>query len=218
MVNGGDNIAAYAPIFATRRVSGNKRDDSDLRRADARLVLGRDVAGQAHDIGEAATALWACFLPFILIGLGGLILYRSGALRLAARWAPSPLSLPRRPDLPIYGADLLGLAVTAERADHAARACSPIVSMRSGSRMSGSSAATSASTSSSGASRPLSPSAITISAAPARSRPRRRPRPSPPVWSVQIPRPATRRHRSKSADTRAALPRSAIRRGNGYAP
>jgi cadmium resistance protein CadD (predicted permease) len=30
-------------------------------------------------------------LPFILIGLGGLILYRSGALRFAMRWAPGPL-------------------------------------------------------------------------------------------------------------------------------
>jgi cadmium resistance protein CadD (predicted permease) len=91
IVNGGDNVAAYTPIFANQ--------------------TPQEIAGTIAIFG-ALTILW-CFaawwlvrrtalgkplrrygdvlLPFILIGLGVLILYRSGALRLAMRWAPSLL-------------------------------------------------------------------------------------------------------------------------------
>lgn len=91
IVNGGDNVAAYTPIFATQ---GSREMSATivifaaltLLWCFAALGLVRHTA-----LGKLLRRYGHVLLPFILIGLGGLILYRSGALRLAMRWAPGPL-------------------------------------------------------------------------------------------------------------------------------
>jgi cadmium resistance protein CadD (predicted permease) len=87
VVNGGDNIAAYTPIFATQ---GSEEISATIAIfavltlvwCFAALWLVRRTA-----LGKPLRRYGHVLLPFILIGLGGLILYRSGALRLATRWA-----------------------------------------------------------------------------------------------------------------------------------
>ena len=91
IVNGGDNIAAYAPIFATqgsRELSATLAIFGTLTLVWCFAALGlvRHTA-----LGKPLRRYGHVLLPFILIGLGGLILYRSGALRLAMSLAPSPL-------------------------------------------------------------------------------------------------------------------------------
>ena len=85
IVNGGDNIAAYTPIFATQ----GSRDIIatlvifgvlTLVWCFAALGLVRHTA-----LGKPLRRYGHVLLPFILIGLGGLILYRSGAVNLAMR-------------------------------------------------------------------------------------------------------------------------------------
>ena len=90
IVNGGDNIAAYTPIFATQ----GSRDIIATLAIFAALTLLWCFAALGlvrHTIlGMPLRRYGHVLLPFILIGLGLLILYRSGAFRLATRWAPSP--------------------------------------------------------------------------------------------------------------------------------
>ena len=90
VVNGGDNIAAYTPIFATQ----GSRDMIatlvifgvlTLVWCFAALGLVRHTA-----LGKPLRRYGHVLLPFILIGLGGLILYRSGAVNLAIGLAPRP--------------------------------------------------------------------------------------------------------------------------------
>jgi cadmium resistance protein CadD (predicted permease) len=90
VVNGGDNIAAYTPIFATQ----GSRDIIatlvifgvlTLVWCFAALGLVRHTA-----LGKPLRRYGHVLLPFILIGLGGLILYRSGAVNLAIGLAPRP--------------------------------------------------------------------------------------------------------------------------------
>jgi cadmium resistance protein CadD (predicted permease) len=91
IVNGGDNIAAYTPIFATQ---GSLEMSATIAIfvaltlvwCFAALGLVRHTA-----LGKPLRRYGHVLLPFILIGLGGLILYRSGALRLAMRLTPSLL-------------------------------------------------------------------------------------------------------------------------------
>ena len=79
IVNGGDNIAAYTPIFATQ---GSREMIATLAIfavltllwCFAALGLVRHTA-----LGKPLRRYGHVLLPFILIGLGGLILYRSGA-------------------------------------------------------------------------------------------------------------------------------------------
>jgi cadmium resistance protein CadD (predicted permease) len=83
IVNGGDNIAAYTPIFATqgyREMSATLAIFAALTFlwCFAALWLVRHTAW-----GKPLRRYGHILLPFILIGLGGIILYRSGALRLA---------------------------------------------------------------------------------------------------------------------------------------
>jgi cadmium resistance protein CadD (predicted permease) len=90
IVNGGDNIAAYTPIFATQ---GSREMSATLAIFGvltlvwcfAALGLVRHTA-----VGKPLRRYGHVLLPFILIGLGGLILYRSGALNLATGVAPRP--------------------------------------------------------------------------------------------------------------------------------
>jgi cadmium resistance protein CadD (predicted permease) len=90
VVNGGDNIAAYTPIFATE----GPREMSATLAIFAILTLVWCFAALGlvrHTVlGKPLRRYGHVLLPFILIGLGLLILYRSGAFRLATRWAPSP--------------------------------------------------------------------------------------------------------------------------------
>ena len=82
VVNGGDNIAAYTPIFATQ---GSREMSATLAIFGvltlvwcfAALGLVRHTA-----VGKPLRRYGHVLLPFILIGLGGLILYRSGAVTL----------------------------------------------------------------------------------------------------------------------------------------
>ena len=85
IVNGGDNIAAYTPIFATQ---GSREMIATLAIfAALTLVWCFAALGLVRHtaLGKPLRRYGHVLLPFILIGLGGLILYRSGALRLAMR-------------------------------------------------------------------------------------------------------------------------------------
>ena len=90
IVNGGDNIAAYTPIFATQ----GSRDMIATLAIFAALTLVWCFAAlglvRHTALGKPLRRYGHVLLPFILIGLGGLILYRSGALRLAMGLAPRP--------------------------------------------------------------------------------------------------------------------------------
>ena len=90
VVNGGDNIAAYTPIFAaqgSREMSATIAIFAVLTLVWCFAALGlvRHTA-----LGKPLRRYGHVLLPFILIGLGGLILYRSGAINLAIGLAPRP--------------------------------------------------------------------------------------------------------------------------------
>ena len=88
IVNGGDNIAAYTPIFATE---GSLEMSATLAIfavltlvwCFAALGLVRHTA-----LGKPLRRYGHVLLPFFLIGLGVLILYRSGAVDLAVGSTP----------------------------------------------------------------------------------------------------------------------------------
>ena len=90
VVNGGDNIAAYTPIFATQ----GSRDIIATLVIFGVLTLVWCVAAlglvRHTALGKPLRRYGHVLLPFILIGLGGLILYRSGAMNLAIGLAPRP--------------------------------------------------------------------------------------------------------------------------------
>ena len=90
IVNGGDNIAAYTPIFATQ----GSREMSATLAIFGVLTLVWCVAAlglvRHTALGKPLRRYGHVLLPFILIGLGGLILYRSGAINLAVGLAPRP--------------------------------------------------------------------------------------------------------------------------------
>jgi cadmium resistance protein CadD (predicted permease) len=88
IVNGGDNIAAYTPIFATQ----GSREMSATLVIFGVLTLVWCVAAlwlvRHTALGKPLRRYGHILLPFILIGLGGLILYRTGAVSLAMGAAP----------------------------------------------------------------------------------------------------------------------------------
>ncbi len=88
IVNGGDNIAAYTPIFATQ----GSRDMTATLAIFAVLTLVWCFAAlglvRHTALGKPLRRYGHVLLPFILIGLGGLILYRSGAINFARGVAP----------------------------------------------------------------------------------------------------------------------------------
>ena len=88
IVNGGDNIAAYTPIFATQ----GSRDMIATLAIFAVLTLVWCFAAlglvRHTALGKPLRRYGHVLLPFILIGLGGLILYRSGAINFARGVAP----------------------------------------------------------------------------------------------------------------------------------
>jgi cadmium resistance protein CadD (predicted permease) len=90
VVNGGDNIAAYTPIFATQA----SRDMIATLAIFALLTLVWCFVAlglvRHTALGKPLRRYGHVLLPFILIGLGGLILYRSGAVNLAMGVAPRP--------------------------------------------------------------------------------------------------------------------------------
>ena len=90
VVNGGDNIAAYTPIFATE----GPREMSATLAIFAILTLVWCFAAlglvRHPALGKPLRRYGHVLLPFILIGLGGLILYRSGVVNLAMGVAPRP--------------------------------------------------------------------------------------------------------------------------------
>ena len=90
IVNGGDNIAAYTPIFATQ----TSRDMIATLTIFAALTLVWCFAAlglvRHTALGKPLRRYGHVVLPFILIGLGCLILYRSGAINLAVGLAPRP--------------------------------------------------------------------------------------------------------------------------------
>ena len=90
IVNGGDNIAAYTPIFATQG-SGDMIATLAIF-AVLTLVWCLAALGLVRHtaLGKPLRNYGHVLLPFILIGLGGLILYRSGAVNLAIGLAPRP--------------------------------------------------------------------------------------------------------------------------------
>jgi cadmium resistance protein CadD (predicted permease) len=91
IVNGGDNIAAYTPIFANQTPQEIMATVAIFGALTILWCLAAWWLVRHTVLGKPLRRYGHVVLPFILIGLGGLILYRSGALRLAMRWAPSPL-------------------------------------------------------------------------------------------------------------------------------
>jgi cadmium resistance protein CadD (predicted permease) len=91
IANGGDNIGVYAPIFASQ----GPLEMSGMVAIFAALTLAWCFAALwlvSHAaLGGPLRRYGHILLPFVLIGLGGLILYRSGAVNLAMRFAGSPL-------------------------------------------------------------------------------------------------------------------------------
>ena len=84
IVNGGDNIAAYTPIFANQT---SQEITATVAIFGALTIIWCFAAWSLvrHTVlGKPLRRYGHVVLPFILIGLGGLILYRSGAVRLAA--------------------------------------------------------------------------------------------------------------------------------------
>ncbi|MGB7974720.1 MAG: cadmium resistance transporter [Roseiarcus sp.] len=82
VINGGDNIAAYTPIFATE---GSREMIATLTIFAVLTVVWCFVAlwlVRRTAFGKPLRRYGHVLLPFILIGLGALILYRSGAVNL----------------------------------------------------------------------------------------------------------------------------------------
>ena len=90
VVNGGDNIAAFTPIFATQR----SREMIATLAIFAVLTLVWCFVAlwlvRHTGLGKPLRRYGHVLLPFILIGLGVLILYRSGAANLAVGLTPRP--------------------------------------------------------------------------------------------------------------------------------
>jgi cadmium resistance protein CadD (predicted permease) len=91
IVNGGDNIAAYTPIFATQTPQEIIATIAIFAALTILWCLAAWWLVRLTVLGKPLRRYGHVILPFILIGLGLLILYRSGAFRLATRWAPSLL-------------------------------------------------------------------------------------------------------------------------------
>ena len=88
IVNGGDNIAAYTPIFASQQP---QEITATIAIFGALTVLWCFAAWWLvrHTVlGKPLRRYGHVVLPFVLIGLGLLILYRSGAINLAIGLAP----------------------------------------------------------------------------------------------------------------------------------
>jgi cadmium resistance protein CadD (predicted permease) len=86
IVNGGDNIAAYAPIFANQTPQEIIATVTIFGAFTILWCLAAWWLVRRTVLGEPLRRYGYVVLPFILIGLGLLILYRSGALRLAMSW------------------------------------------------------------------------------------------------------------------------------------
>jgi cadmium resistance protein CadD (predicted permease) len=90
VVNGGDNMAAYTPIFATQ---GSREMIATLAIFAVLILVWCFVAlwlVRHTALGKPLRRYGHVLLPFFLIGLGGLILYRSGAVNLAVGLKPRP--------------------------------------------------------------------------------------------------------------------------------
>jgi cadmium resistance protein CadD (predicted permease) len=91
IANSGDNVGVYAPIFANQgplEVTATVAIFAALTLvwciAALWLVTHAALGGPARRYGRI-------LLPFVLIGIGGVILYRSGAVDLVMKFAPSSL-------------------------------------------------------------------------------------------------------------------------------
>jgi cadmium resistance protein CadD (predicted permease) len=86
IANGGDNIGAYAPIFATQ----NPMEMAVTVTVFAALTLVwcffAFLLVRQPTIGRPVRRYGHILLPFVLIGLGSFILYRSSVLHLAMRF------------------------------------------------------------------------------------------------------------------------------------
>jgi cadmium resistance protein CadD (predicted permease) len=89
IVNGGDNIAAYTPIFANQTPQEIIATVAIFGALTILWCLAAWSLVRHTVLGKPLQRYGHIVLPFILIGLGLLILYRSGALRLATSWAQS---------------------------------------------------------------------------------------------------------------------------------
>jgi cadmium resistance protein CadD (predicted permease) len=90
VVNGGDNIAAFTPIFATQ---GSREMIATLAIFAVLTLVWCFVAlwlVRHTALGRPLRRYGHVLLPFILIGLGVLILYRSCAANLAVGLTPRP--------------------------------------------------------------------------------------------------------------------------------
>jgi cadmium resistance protein CadD (predicted permease) len=84
LANGGDNIAAYTPIFAAQ---GSREIFTTVAIFGALTLIWCFAAlglVKHTALGKPLRRYGHILLPFVLIGLGGLILYRTGALNFAA--------------------------------------------------------------------------------------------------------------------------------------
>ncbi len=86
IVNGGDNIAAYTPIFANQTPQEIIATVAIFGALTILWCLAAWSLVRHTVLGKPLRRYGHIVLPFILIGLGLLILYRAGAFRLAANW------------------------------------------------------------------------------------------------------------------------------------
>ncbi len=90
VANGADNIGVYTPVFASQ----GPLEMTGMVAIFAVLTLAWCLAALwlvSHTaLGAPVRRYGHILLPFVLIGLGGLILYRSAAVDLAMRFAGSP--------------------------------------------------------------------------------------------------------------------------------
>ena len=91
IVNGGDNIAAYTPIFANQTPQEITATVTIFAALTILWCFAAWWLVRHTALGKPLRRYGLVLLPFILIGLGGLILYRSGALRLAMSFGRSSL-------------------------------------------------------------------------------------------------------------------------------
>jgi cadmium resistance transport/sequestration family protein len=93
VANGGDNVGAYAPLFATRSVAGTAVIVVTFLVMTAVWCWFSNWLVSHRTLGAPIRKYGARALPFVLIGLGLLILYEAGSFALMMVWlrhAPSP--------------------------------------------------------------------------------------------------------------------------------
>jgi cadmium resistance protein CadD (predicted permease) len=86
IANGGDNVGAYVPVFATRSaVEATAIVLTFLALTAAMCVIGHALVSHPR-VGPRIRSVVQPLIPFVLMAVGVLIVIESGAYRIAYRW------------------------------------------------------------------------------------------------------------------------------------